>query len=71
MKLFYYFILFLGVTVLIINITNLNFRDLNWDENSNKYLGIIGPLFLISAMALLIRHTNKKKSSVENPGENL
>lgn len=69
MKSFYYILMFIGIALLIFNAARLNFENLSWEENSSAYLGIIGPLFIILAMALAIRSTKGKPS--KGKSENL
>ncbi|UJH91389.1 hypothetical protein LZ575_00950 [Antarcticibacterium sp. 1MA-6-2] len=71
MKNFYYILLFIGIALLIFNAARLSFDDLSWEENSNAYLGIIGPLLIILAMILAIRSTKKKKAPEEDSKGNL
>lgn len=71
MRSFYYILLFIGIALFIFNAARLSFDDLSWEENSTAYLGIIGPLLIILAMALAIRSTKKKKSSEEDSEGNL
>lgn len=71
MKTFYYILLFIGIALFIFNAARLSFDDLSWEENSTGYLGIIGPVLIIAAMALAIRSTNKRKPSGKNSEGNL
>lgn len=71
MRSFYYILLFIGIALFIFNAARLTFDDMSWEENSTAYLGIIGPLLIIIAMALAIRSTKKKKPTGENSDKNL
>jgi len=53
-----YILLILGILLLIVNISALNFKDLS----ENNYFGIGSNLLLILAMILTIRGINKNEN---------
>lgn len=54
-----YILLILGIVLLIVNISLINFKDFN----ENNYFGIGSNLLLISAMILTIRGINKQEKN--------